>query len=150
MKTHQRKLGQVGFECAHENIVSLYGCPKIVKGDLDLVTNNIKVLTGISSKIYGHLWLSHNPIESLKDIHKQIKYIKGKIFLRGCPIKSHVLGLLSVDGLQGVNILNTDTSDLGRAMSIINKYLQKPFSTDRIYDCQDELIEADLEDYAQM
>lgn len=150
------KAWKSGFECTHEDIESLIGCPHEVKGDLDFTSNKIKNLAGISKTIRGNLWLSNNPIESLKDIAKNIKYIKGKVILRNCPVKSNILGLLKIDGLTGVLVNNNNPHDpdkkLMRAVVIINKYLDRrtPNDTQLLYECQDALIDAGLEDFAEM
>ena len=65
--------------------------------------------------------------------------------LGGCAgIKSHILGLLLIDGCKEVEMDNKDIE------KIMNKYLKQPFTPHRLYDCQDELIEAGFEEYAQL
>ena len=56
------------------------------------------------------------------------------------PIESHVLGLLKIKGLQEVRL------DDIQLTKIINKYL--PLGD--LLDCQEELIEAGYEEFAQL
>jgi hypothetical protein len=56
------------------------------------------------------------------------------------PILSNVLGLLKIEGLMVVYLLNKEVQ------AIINKYL--PMGD--IFKCQEELIEAGFEDYAKI
>ena len=72
--------------------------------------------------------------------------VKLEISLTKNPIKSHVLGLLKIKGLRSVSLDNKEVAD------IINKYLfgatGKDPSIRDIVDCQEELMDNDLEDYA--
>lgn len=65
------------------------------------------------------------------------------------PIKSNVLGLLRIDGLKSVHTYSTD-ADLVKAFEIINKHLPSTGSMKAILECQDELIEAGLDDFAKL
>lgn len=87
-------------------------------------------------------------ITSLKDVHKQIKRINAKGHGKGLfdvsygKLKSNVLGVLLIDGVKEVYFDNKEVTE------IINKHLRG--GNRDILDCQSELIEAGLEEYAQL
>jgi hypothetical protein len=68
----------------------------------------------------------------------------GVFYLDKNPIKSHVLGLLLIDGLRRVALDNEEVE------AIINDHLRKPMSKQRMINCQNALIDAGYEEYAQL
>ena len=69
---------------------------------------------------------------------------------RICPIKSHILGVLLIRGVTELQISKAeDDNDLIEAVKIINKWLKEPISKKRLLDCQEEMIEAGYEEFAQ-
>ena len=66
------------------------------------------------------------------------------------PIKSHVLGLLLIDGLEEVSFesfsIGADAAK-HKVAQIINKHLKNGRD---VFACQEELIEAGLDEYAQL
>lgn len=166
-----------GMECNfHENrLTNLEFCPERVKGEFIASSNKLETLeffpkqigAGIflarnkltedcfkylPKKINGDLFIAHNKIKTLKDIHKHVEEINGDIWVCGNPIESHVLGLLMIKGLKKIDMDDSDknSQELTKALVLIRKYLAKPFTTQRVYDCQDEMIELGLEEYAQL
>lgn len=112
--------GEHDFHCSYKGIESLEGAPSIVNGTVVCFDNKLK---------------------SLHNIHKIFKHISGGAEFRKNPIKSHILGLIMIDGLRYV------TLDSWELQSIINKHL----SGDRdVFACQEELIEAGFEEFAQL
>lgn len=88
-------------------------------------------------------------IKSLKGIHKKLLSCE-KLYLRGCPIESAILGLLQIKGLKEVSLGGYSDkigSDANQAMIIINKYLKNGGDA---LDCQEELIAAGLNKLATM
>jgi hypothetical protein len=149
------------FYCTHNFLTSLEGAPHFVGGVFDCNSNELTTLKGAPTSV-GCFYCScnkltslegapqrimqafsctDNKVTSLKGIHKHIKYVGTYMNLRGNPIKSHVLGLLKIDGLQEVFL------DKKKVQDIINKHLKG----DRdIFACQEELIEAGYPEYAQL
>jgi hypothetical protein len=146
--------------CDQNFITSLEGCPQKINGFLSCAFNKLTSLKGFPSEVNSTAWLNNNRIESfegispdslktlycfdnnftnLHDIHRHLHYCE---FLNLCgnPIKSHVLGLLKIDGLETVKI------DPEPVEMIINKYI--PLGD--IFACQEELIEFGFEAYAQL
>ena len=58
------------------------------------------------------------------------------------PLKSNVIGILLVAGCKKVELDNKQVED------ILNKHLEKPFGNRRFFDCQSELLDAGLDEWA--
>jgi hypothetical protein len=149
------------------SIAYLDGCPEVIVGSFviddnhfltSLVTGPTEVgghysaenciltsLDGSPVKIGGYLSLSSNPLTSLKSIN-QLKEMKGTIFIDGCPIKSHILGVFFIKGCKG--IASYDGDDFGRAAEIVNQNISKGRAG--LLPCTKELIEAGLAAFAQI
>jgi hypothetical protein len=96
-------VGGGDFYCSDNRLTSLEGAPSSVGGDFFCSHNQLTSLEGAPSSVDGDFRCSHNQLTSLKDIHKQIKKINGSFYCRRNPIKSHVLGLLLIDGLKSID-----------------------------------------------
>jgi hypothetical protein len=129
-----------GFFCPRNKLVTLEGAPQKVDGDFFCSRNQLTSLEGAPQEVGGNFFCVNNQLTSLKDIHKQIKRVDGSFSAFDNPIKSHVLGLLLIKGITRVVLDNTKVED------IINRYL----GTGDIFSAQEELIEAGLEEYAQL
>lgn len=128
------------FYCRQEDLVSLKGAPRRVGGSFNCQNNQLTSLEGAATLIGAHFSCIDNKLTSLKDVHKHIHMIRGNFYCTRNPIKSHVLGLLKIKGLHCVLIDDNKVED------IINKYLPEG----DIFACQQELIDAGLEEYAQL
>jgi hypothetical protein len=116
--------------------------PKIIMGHLFINNHHISNFQQAPTVIIGRLSLHSNKLESLKDIHKHIHEINGHLNLANNPIRSHVLGLLLIKGLTKVLLDNTQVAE------ILNRYLGK--GRVGMLMAQEELIEAGLEEFAQL
>jgi hypothetical protein len=128
------------FDCSDNRLTSLTGAPASVTGNFYCGNSKLTSLTGAPASVGGHFDCSGNKLTSLKDVHKQIKSIGGTFYLIKNPLKSHVLGLLKIKGLKSVELDNK------KVEKILNKYLPEG----DLFDCQEELIDAGLDDYAQL
>ena len=133
------------FHCNDNNLESLLGCPQTVGGRFFCSSNQLLSLEGCPQSVGNifHCWDNH--LTSLESIHMHVHEIWGNADFRKNPIKSHVLGLLKIKKLQMVELDNKEVQ------KIINKYLHqggKDPSIRDIVDCQEELMDNDLEDYA--
>ena len=90
------------FACSGNQLTSLEGAPTSVGGYFFCNNNQLTSLEGAPTSVGGDFICSANKLTSLKDVHKQIKKIDGKFYLSSNPIKSHVLGLLLIEGLSEV------------------------------------------------
>ena len=137
------------FDCSsNKNLTSLKGMPQEGVIDIDFSNCNISSLEGAPKKIYGNVYADSNPIISLKNVHKIIEEINGKIFLPE-SIESNILGLLKIKNLKSINFKNLIFEGNFELSKIINKYLPNP-SPSQIIDCQNELIDAGFEEYAEL
>ncbi len=130
------------FENYERSILSVF-CKQLdkVSKSINYEGYRLDSLEGAPSSIGGNLYCSINNFTSLHNIHKIIKHIGGHADFRYNPITSHVLGLLLIDGLLFVMLGNEKVED------IINKHLEG----DRdVFACQEELIEAGYEEFAQL
>lgn len=127
------------YSCNSNKLKSLKGAPQKA-GTFQCSLNTLTTLEGVPSIIDGDFICDDNDLTSLHDIHKQINAIFGKGWFHNNPIKSHVLGLLKIKRLNLVTLDNKEVEE------IINKYLPDG----DIIECQQELIEAGLEEYAQL
>ena len=129
------------FYCHSNNLTSLEGCPQEVGEHFSCSNNQLTSLEGCPQKVGGDFYCSSNQLTNLKDIHKHIKSISGDADFLGNPIKSHVVGLLLIEGLVHVNLDNKKVRD------ILNKHLQ---SNKDVLACIDELEEAGFPEFAKI
>jgi hypothetical protein len=73
-----------------------------------------------------------------------VKKIDGQFLLHGTKIKSHILGLLLIDGCTSIVLDNKEVQ------TIVNKWLEEPMSKQRMINCQNELIDLGYEEFAQL
>lgn len=138
------------FDCSDcKSLTSFKGSPKFI-GETFFASycDSITTLEGITPHINDNLDLSYcTGLTSLKDIHKHCEIINGTIFIPD-NVSSHILGVLKIKGLNRVSFQNPAHKEVQR---IVNEYLQEHRDTpQRLYDCQDALIEAGFEDFAQL
>jgi hypothetical protein len=129
------------FYCSDNSLTSLEGSPSKVGGNFYCSHNNLTSLKGAPSEVGGGFSCANNNLTSLEGIHLQISSIAHTGDFSNNPIKSHVLGLLLIDGLQKISLDNT------KVEKIINKYLK---GSRDVMDCQNELMDAGLDKYAQL
>lgn len=145
------------FDCKNnENLNSLIGMPQ--NGVKHIYANgcNLTSFEGAPKKVDGNVFATKNPIKTLKNIHKIFDSIDGQMGLPS-SIESNVLGLLKIKNLTKIsffkNVMDKNEKGLGQdkkeISNIINQYLPNP-TTDQIIDCQNELIEAGFEEYAEL
>jgi hypothetical protein len=114
-------------------MLNIFGVNSTMKGP------NIHSLEGVPRHINGSADFSHFPKLSFANVHKHIDYVEGVKF--PYPYKGPILGFLKINGLSSV----TDHGD--KWQQILNKHLASS-KRDAIA-CQRELIEKDLDEYAE-
>ena len=129
------------FYCHSNNLTSLEGCPQEVGEHFSCSNNQLTSLEGCPQKVGRDFSCSQNKLTSLKDIHKHIKSINGFANFSDNSIKSHVVGLLLIDGLTKVYLDNTKVRD------IINKHLKAGRDVSA---CIKELEEAGFPEFAKL
>jgi hypothetical protein len=136
---------QASYFCGYCGLESMKGCPEVVNDVLNCESNRLKSFEFFPSHVENTIDASCNLIESLHNIHLQIKSARQIILLEN-PIKSSVLGLLKIQNLENVTFTNSVLHPLNELEVIINKYL--PLGN--LLECQEELIEAGLMEFAQL
>jgi hypothetical protein len=129
------------FVCRNNYLTSLKGGPEEVVYNYDCSKNKLTSLEGAPKIIGGYFYCAFNSLTSLEGIHLKISRIDGYANFKKNPIKSHVLGLLLIDGLHKVWFDNENLDE------IINKYLK---GSRDVFECQNELMDAGLDEYAQL
>lgn len=135
------------FDVSHMSLTTLNGCPEVIDGRFECKGNKLTSLEGAPAIVHGSFYMNNNPITSLKDIHHHVKRIDGVLSLRGCYIESHILGLLLIGNLRHV-VMDT-TEVLMRIGDILNQYIPSN-GMESVLLCQEELINAGFEEYAQL
>lgn len=133
------------FDCSHTKILYLHGAPQHVGGNFRCPGTKIKSLERAPQYIGGLLDCYGTKITSLHNIHKQIKHI-GEEFHLNSKITSHVLGVMLIKGLKKI-VFPIHSQNQTQVENIINRHL----AGDRnAHDCQEELLEAGLVEYAKL
>ena len=154
------------IDCARQFLVGLDGAPDVVNGNFDCDKNQLSSLEGGPSRVTGDFSCNDNDIGTLEfcpkyiggdffamrcgltdlhNIHKKIDYIFDTFVASRNPIKSHVLGLLKIKGLQAVRLENNKVS------AILNAHLLGlPADKRDILKCQQVLIDNGFEEYAKL
>jgi hypothetical protein len=115
----------VVFYADGNKLSSFEHCPKYIADTLDISDNNFT---------------------SFKDIHKYIDHVSE---IHTAYITSNILGLLLIQGLKVVALVDGDDEKTIEAFDIVNKHLIGG-SRQSMIECQRELIEAGLEEYAKL
>ena len=160
------------FSCTgNKNLISLEGAPKKINGSFNCSNNkkltslkgctqegvesfychfcNLTSLIGVPKKINGNFWGIGNPIKTIKGIHQIFEYINGELAVPD-SVESNILGVLKIKNLKKFYFSNDISSYVKSDISeIVNKYLPNPSPSD-IIDCQNELIDAGYEEYAEL
>jgi len=132
------------FYCSNNKLTSLEGSPSSVGGDFSCYNNQLTSLEGAPSSVGGYFSCSSNQLTSLTGIHKILKQMNGTFFVDGNPLKSNVIGLLLVKGCKKVILDNKQVKE------IMNRHLKSPFGNKRVIECQSEMLDADLDDWAEL
>ena len=130
------------FFCANNRLTSLEGAPSHVDGYFNCSVNELTSLAGAPSHVGGDFSCYNNELTSLKDVYKHVTEIKGTFYAIKNPIKSHVLGLLLIKGVTEVRLDNKQVEE------ILNRHFGKGRAG--MLMAQEELIEAGLEEFAQL
>jgi len=132
------------FSCSYNNLTSLEGAPSSVGGDFNCSSNNFTSLEGAPSSVGGYFNCSVNKLTSLTGIHKILKQMDGSFYANGNPLKSNVIGILLVKGCKEVELNNKQVEE------IMNRHLKSPFGHLRVLECQSEMLDAGLGDWAEL
>ena len=152
MLKYKLELVDGNFDASKQDLVTLENCPGKVTKKLYLWGNKFTSLEGITPYIGRQLEIDHNDkLTSLQGIGKMIK--KCPEIILPANIQSHMLGLMMIKDLE--NIANDDDEisfdqlpeKYALAIRIINKHLGVKHD---LMECQEELIQAKLKEYARL
>ena len=132
------------FFCSYNKLTSLKGAPASVGGDFGCHTNQLTSLEGAPASVGGYFNCGNNQLTSLEGIHKILKSMNGTFFAYNNPLKSHVLGLLLVKGCKDVVLDNKVIEE------VLNRYLPNTRGSKAVIEAQSELLDLDLEEFAQL
>ncbi len=116
------------------------------KQNVILCGTDIDTIEIFPNIVRGHLGISSNQIRSLVGVHNHLKYCP-QIDLSNNDIMEGGIGLLLVEGLFKI-INHGKIHALNKAMQIINNYLI--LGQAGLLECQQELIEEGLDQYAKL
>lgn len=147
------RFGNDYLDLSGAGLTSLKGCPKNIEGKLFLNNNDLTLDNaphGIT--VNDSVNLSYNPrLTSLHNIHKVFTRIGNTLVITPSKVKSHVLGILMIKDLKNLDF-NDDisTTEIStRWRMIIERFLPNP-TNENIYECQNCLLELNLDEYAQL
>jgi len=132
------------FSCRNNKLTSLKGAPASVGADFVCSYNKLTSLEGAPASVGGYFICSYNQLTSLEGIHKILKSMNGTFYANKNPLKSHVLGLLLVKGCKKVELDNKVVEE------VLNRYLPNNRGAKAVIEAQSELLDLDLEDWAQL
>ena len=140
------------FRIYENDVDSLVGMPSRIVGDCLLDSVSITTLEGVTENLDGSLELSKaSRLTDLKGIHKRLKHLNGTVFLPP-TIASHLLGVILINGFEGYSFIEKLPPELQLAMNIVNKHARYADKSRRVHllDAQQELLDAGLDDFAQL
>ena len=138
------------YECTGNKLVNLIGAPRKVIRSFVAQQNPLTSLEGAPVFVGGSVALDDYKFDNLSGIHKHFKHINGTLELGAGDVKHSILGLLLIKGLTDVIISKSRSSrSLIKAMAIINKHLPSK-GMETVSDVQDLMIEAGLDDFAEL
>lgn len=139
------------FECSDTGIETFEGAPELVRGAVFAhACKNLVSLEGAPMYIKGDFNIKNCPrVSSIKNLHKITKRIDGTFYCLGTNINSNILSLIKIEGLKSVDLPLTSKHgvvSIRKLEEIIERYLPEG----DIFACQQELIDAGFEEYAQL
>jgi hypothetical protein len=132
------------FSCHNNELTSLEGSPASVGGYFVCNNNELTSLEGSPASVGGSFACYYNQLTSLEGIHKILKSMNGTFYTQDNPLKSHVLGLLLVKGCKKVELDNKVVQE------VLNRYLPNNRGAKAVIEAQSELLDLDLEEFAQL
>lgn len=130
------KLGKVlSFDCSGQFIDSIDFFPDEAGGNINLeFCDRIESFKGIGTKVLKKMGTAFSD--------------GAVLYATGMNIKRNALGLLKIEGLRKIEWKNGKNKEWGQAVMIINKHLNQGKAG--IIAAQQELIDVDLEEYAEL
>jgi hypothetical protein len=143
--------GNRDFDCSTMFLKTLKGSPASIDGDYICSDNLLTSLEGCTPIIGGDFYCKTNKLTSLQGIHKIIKEVNGELAFSNNPIKSHVLGVLLIKGVTGIELdYKGESTLLWHVRDILNTHLPNAMGNKGVLACQSELLDAGFDEFAQL
>jgi hypothetical protein len=133
------------FDYGNNQLESLQGAPQMVGGYFNCSGNDLKSLQGAPREVGGGFDCSQNPLESLEGISRIIRTMKGKMYIPH-TVTSHILGLARIRGLRKMGRV-IGAKRLQQAIDIIDNNIN---GKGNIHEAQEQMLEAGLQEFAQL
>lgn len=112
------------YNCADNHLTTLEGIASHIDGQLDCSRNDLTSFEFVPRKLFKDVYCLNNKFTNFHDIHKHLTQIGGVFNFTQNDIKSHILGLLMIEG---VTIYICDNNDLKNILNdAINKFPKEP------------------------
>jgi len=134
---------------SREKLTSLEGCPPNV-GAMICENNLLTSFKGAPSYVNGQVDARDNKFINLRNVHFDLPIVEGPLRMGKNRIKSHVLGVILIEGLTDFTYEDTSVNIWA---NILNQHLgglSKQIRQSRMYDCQQALIEAGFDEHAKL
>lgn len=146
------------FNCSRNQLTSLEGAPKVVRRDFTCSRNKLTTLEHAPATVGHDFDCTYNKLTTLKDVHKIIKKLYGVLYVFGNPIKSHILGVLYIEGCREIMLAVAPLASPKRninqekykVQTIMNKHLPNKLGHKGMLACQSELLDAGFDAFAQL
>lgn len=112
-----------------------YNCDEITEREFHLLPQVVD----------GDCHITGTSLKSLHDLSKYLKVVNGYLNVDG-PIRESVLSILKIKGLQGITFNIRDRIIADKLENIIKRFIPEG----DIFDCQEALFDAGLEEYAAL
>ena len=151
LKDGPRRVGGDYYVSYNPELKSLDGMAEIVVGGVNLSSTRISEddFKYLPKKMKELRLSSCANIKTLSGLNKYVEEIERALGISGVDLTGGLLGLLKIKNLIGLQYGFGSDKPLDKALKIIDNYLPVKTSDD-IMDCQDELIDAGLEEYARV
>jgi len=146
------KLGTIdGSFTIYDSTVSLKNLPTRILGEFNFTKIKIKSLDHFKhfpEFVDGDVNLHNCELTSLEGLHKNLKHMNGVLWVDINPIKSHLLSPILIPGCTRVRVGRDANERLTLAATYVNDHLGEGKSG--VLDAQNELIDAGLDEFAEL
>ena len=151
LKGGPRRVGGDYYASYNPDLTSLEGMAEIVASGINVSSTRISEndFKYLPKKLKFLRVSSCENIKTLSGLNKYVEEIEQAIGVSGIDLSGGLLGLLKIKNLTAIQYGFGSDNPLDRALKIVDSYLPVK-SSDAIMDCQDELIDAGLEEYARV
>lgn len=138
------------FNITDGSIATFENFPVKITGDCHITTSdNLRSFDGCPEYIEGDFVMNCPSISSLHNLHKHLKHVT-LINVDTDRIKDSILGLLLIDGFMGIYTIINLPFPVAGPFEILNRHAAKGLGKEALFACQQDMIDAGFEEYAQL